>query len=105
MELPHSNSEFDLSFSVNEHNASTRLLEGKELQNLYKDELELIRNLIYARHGYKFKNPYFKSVFDSVEWYIPVSEDVNKDLTDIEQKNIELIKRYESRAKKITYER
>ncbi len=36
--------------------------------------------------------------FDRVEWYIPVSVDVTKELTELEKSNIEILKRYENHA-------
>lgn len=80
-------------------NASTTLLKTKDVENMYKRDLELIRNAIYARHGYSFKNRVMRFVFDNeVDWYIPVSVNVTNELTDLEKKNIELIKRYEKHA-------
>lgn len=86
---------------ITELNASTEELTSQDLENLRKGELEILRNLIYARHGYSFKNRKMRYFFDTqVDWYIPVSTDVRKKLTDIEQKNISLIKRYEQHAKR-----
>ncbi len=80
-------------------NASTKLLTKEEVENLYKTDLEIIRNTIYARHGYSFKNRKIRNIFDAyVDWYIPFSTDVSKKLTAVELKNIELIKRYEQHA-------
>lgn len=80
-------------------NASTTLLKKEDVENMYKRDLEIMRNAIYARHGYSFKNREMRDFFDQyVTWYIPVSIDVSKDLTEIEKKNIELIKRYEKHA-------
>ena len=80
-------------------NASTTLLKKTDVENMYKRDLEVMRNTIYARHGYSFKNREMRYFFDNyVDWYIPVSTDVSGELTDIEKKNIELIKRYEKHA-------
>jgi YARHG domain len=80
-------------------NASTHQLTSKDVENMYKRDLEILRNTIYARHGYAFKNRKMRDFFDIyVDWYIPVSTDVTKELTDLEIKNIELIKRYEKHA-------
>ena len=38
----------------------------------YKDskkDLELLRNLIYAKHGYKFDSPELKAIFSAFGWY------------------------------------
>ncbi|MCC6725309.1 MAG: YARHG domain-containing protein [Saprospiraceae bacterium] len=82
-------------------NASTKLLNKKDVENMYKGDLEVVRNAIYARHGYSFKNRKMRYVFDSaVEWYMPLYTDVRDKLTDIEKKNMDLLKRYEEHAVK-----
>ena len=90
-----------LSDAVFELNASTQTLKPSDLENLYKGDLEILRNTVYARHGYSFRNARIRSAFDqSVEWYMPVSADVTAQLTPLELKNIALIKRYEGHAEK-----
>ena len=80
-------------------NASNRLLKKEEVENMYKGDLEIIRNAIYARHGYSFKNRKSRYIFDSyVDWYMPVSTDIRAKLTSIELQNIDLLKRYEQHA-------
>lgn len=80
-------------------NASTTPLKKEDVENMYKRDLEVMRNAIYARHGYSFKNREMRYFFDNnVAWYIPFSTDVTKELTTLEKKNIELIKRYEEHA-------
>ena len=80
-------------------NASARLLKSSDIENLYKTDLEVIRNAIYARHGYSFRNLRMRDLFDyDVSWYMPVSANVSAMLTETEIKNIELIKRYEAHA-------
>ncbi len=81
-------------------NASNQLLASKDVENLYLADLEVLRNSIYARHGYAFRSARMRSVFESVPWYMPVSTNVEPYLTEIEKKNIELIKRYEKHAEK-----
>lgn len=82
-------------------NASKKLLTKADVENMHKGDLEIIRNSIYARHGYSFKNRRIRFVFDSfVDWYMPVSTDVSSELTEIEKKNIDLLKRYEQHAEK-----
>lgn len=75
--------------------ASQRLLKEKDVENLAKQELEMMRNEIFARHGYCFKKKHLREQFENKDWYIPNTVDVRKDLTEIETKNIFLIKRYE----------
>jgi hypothetical protein len=80
-------------------NASDVKLTKEDVENMYKGDLEILRNSIYARHGYSFKNRKIRYVFDKhVPWYIPVSTDVSKELTKLEEENIALLKRYEEHA-------
>lgn len=80
-------------------NASNVKLTDDDVANMYKGDLEILRNSIYARHGYSFKTRKMRYVFDNyVNWYIPVSTDVSKELTKLENENIALIKRYEEHA-------
>jgi hypothetical protein len=81
-------------------NASNVLLKSADVENLYKGDLEIIRNAIYARHGYSFQNRKMRYLFDQLNWYIPVSTNVTADLTEVEKKNIDLLKRYEKHAAK-----
>ena len=75
-------------------NSSTKKLTENNLKNLKKLELEILRNTIYARHGYTFKKKSYRQFFDSVEWYIPVSENVDAKLTALEKANIKLLERF-----------
>jgi hypothetical protein len=78
--------------------ASTRLLTEDDVNNAYKEDLRIMRNEIYARHGYSFKLKDMRQHFDFETWYMPFSTDVRKKLTPIELKNATLIKRYEKYA-------
>lgn len=80
-------------------NASNTLLTKMDVENLKKGDLLIIRNTIYARHGYSFKNRPLRVFFDSQNWYIPVFANIKNEFTDIEKKNIELLLRYEKNAK------
>lgn len=85
----------DVIFTIN---SSTKLLTEEDIKNLKKLELEILRNTIFARHGYTFKKKSYRQFFDPVDWYIPVSADVSKDLTSIEKENIKLLERFEKYA-------
>ncbi len=75
--------------------ASERLLTASELRNLSNEDLKIMRNEIFARHGYIFKTNDMRTYFQNQDWYTPQYSNVNSMLTNIEQQNIELIKRYE----------
>lgn len=89
-----------LTADAGKFNASKKLLRKEDVENMHRGDLEVIRNAIYARHGYSFKNRRMRYVFDSVEWYMPVNTDVSKELTAIELQNIDLLKRYEQHAER-----
>jgi len=75
--------------------ASTRLLTEKDVENLRNEELRIMRNEIYARHGYSFKLADMREYFDKQDWYMPVAVDIAHQLSKLEQSNAALIKRYE----------
>lgn len=79
-------------------NASIQLLRSEDVENMYRRDLEVLRNSIYARHGYIFKDKQMRFFFDRVDWYMPVSADVSGQLTEVEKQNIALIQRYEKYA-------
>ena len=75
--------------------SSSRALTEKDVENLKNEELRLMRNEIYARHGYSFKLADMREHFDKLDWYMPMAVDITNKLTKIEKANAELIKRYE----------
>lgn len=84
---------------IREINASKTLLKKEVVENLTKADIFILRNSIFARHGYAFKDKKLRQFFDQEEWYMPVFADVTKDLTELERKNIDLLSRYETNAK------
>ncbi len=74
---------------------SERYLTHDDVAGLSKRQLRLMRNEIFARHGYIFKSQDLIDHFNAQSWYTPVSRDVTHELSDIEIKNIDFIKRYE----------
>ena len=79
-------------------NGSTQKLTEKQLKNLHKLDLEIIRNTIYARHGYSFANRGARQFFDYVDWYVPLYTNVEDKLSPIEKDNIALLKHFEKYA-------
>lgn len=83
---------------ITEINASSTALSKEDVENLKKVDIMIIRNTIYARHGFSFKDPNLRSFFEAQEWYMPVSTNIQKDLTPLEKANIKLLMRYEKIA-------
>lgn len=60
------------------------------------DELRIMRNSIYARHGRYFKDPVLRDYFNAQSWYKPYRDEVpNEDLNGYEKKNVEFLKSHE----------
>lgn len=71
-------------------------LTNDELRNLSKDTLAFMRNEIFARHGYIFKDDPFKKYFESKSWYRGTKDSVSEsELNNYEIENIKLIKQFE----------
>lgn len=79
-------------------NASLSRLTEAQLKELNKLDLEIIRNSIFARHGYSFKKNSVRRFFEYNSWYVPVSNNVDNQLTPIEKANIALLTRMEKYA-------
>jgi len=57
-------------------------------------DLKLIRNEIYARHGYVFDSVDLQHYFETQTWYVP-DESYNGELSEIEKHNVDLIQSLE----------
>ena len=78
--------------------ASSRKLTEDDLAGKTKKELELLRNSIYARYGYKFKRDDLAEYFSQFQWYTPITSDMSEVYTmmnDVERYNIQFIKKHE----------
>lgn len=77
--------------------ASTRLLTTTELGKYNSHELRIMRNEIFARHGYIFQTGgEMANYFKQQSWYSPKFSNVDNLLSDIEKQNIATIKDVES---------
>jgi hypothetical protein len=59
-----------------------------------RKQLRIIRNELFAFHGYRFNAPDLRNYFEKKEWYKPsdlTSEQILNQLTEIEKHNISLI--------------
>lgn len=66
-----------------------------DLRYKSKDEVAMIRNEIYARHGYVFNTEPYKSYFESQEWYAPNYNFDDSLFNAIEKANKDFIVEYE----------
>lgn len=60
-----------------------------------KADYRILRNAIFARHGYIFKSADLAEYFSRFSWYTPQYSDVNSMLSSIEQDNVATLKRLE----------
>jgi len=74
---------------------SERNLTLNDIAGKTKWQLKIMRNEIYARHGYIFQSSDLKNYFNKQPWYYPGYNDVTNMLSDIEKSNVNMIKSYE----------
>jgi hypothetical protein len=84
---------------------SQRLITGYELQGMSGQDLELMRNEIYARHGWVFRRPDLRRYFESQPWYRPNQDGlanrmVEAGLSGVERRNVQIIQEQEKRLKR-----
>ena len=78
----------------------TQYISYAELSAFSRHDIMLMRNEIYARHGYNFQNEEVRDYFMSKDWYYPV-EGVNsstfgvENMNECERANLETIVSYE----------
>lgn len=89
---------FYYNWSCFKVNASKDKITKEFAENLSKADIFILRNSIYARHGYSFKNRQLRLYFEDYNWYMPVFTDVKKSFTKIELANIDLLLLYEENA-------
>ncbi len=78
---------------------STRRLTYADITGKSKRELRMMRNEIYARHGYRFAKYELQTHFEKKLWYKPTTTNganlYKNHFTQIERENVKLIKQYE----------
>lgn len=64
---------------------------------LTNDECKLLRNMIYAKYGYSFKNEKLDRYFSTYEWYSKNPNYNDNMLTETDKANVSLLSEYEKR--------
>lgn len=78
--------------------ASSKELTEKDIEGLSKSELRVLRNSIYARHGYTFKDKNLTDFFSQYSWYKATSTDmeaITSQMSEVEKSNVEFIHKHE----------
>lgn len=73
-------------------------LSESDLSEYSSRDLRIMRNEIYARHGYSFKSADLQDHFSAQAWYNPVSQDAElaySKMTAIERSNVDTIRKEE----------
>ena len=71
-----------------------RILTNEEIKRLSVEDRDILRNEIFADHGYKFKTEKWINYFENKDWYHPRFDNVDNLLTAIEKANIDNISKY-----------
>lgn len=73
-----------------------RYATNEDIAGLSSDEIRIMRNSIFARHGRYFNDPVLQEYFNSQSWYHPYRKEVpTQELNEYERKNIEFLKKHE----------
>jgi hypothetical protein len=83
---------FTLSFDMCLYKIyNNELLTKNEIEKFDEWELHKLKNMVFAKHGYKFKSHYLQAFYHLFAFYQGKYADVNQLLTPIDKKNLELI--------------
>lgn len=74
---------------------SQRRVEYSDIADMSLADRRILRNAIYARHGYIFKSDDLREYFSQFSWYTPRYTDVTGQLSELERDNVMFIKSYE----------
>ena len=77
---------------------STEPITRALLNGLFVEDVQKMRDEIYARHGKVFKNEWTQKYFASFDWYKPDPKFTDASLSAIEKQNLTTIAAYEKRA-------
>ncbi|HEY6231478.1 MAG TPA: YARHG domain-containing protein [Pyrinomonadaceae bacterium] len=74
-----------------------RLISEQMLHGLSLNELRLLRNEVYARHGRQFQAQWLQQYFWNQPWYQPDDNFKDEELTGADKTNVETIVAYENK--------
>ncbi|MCD8148309.1 MAG: YARHG domain-containing protein [Clostridiales bacterium] len=78
--------------------SAERCLEASDIENYSHDEIQLIINGIYARHGREFHTQENINYFSEQDWYDPISgktdEEIVREFNEFERTNVKLLCEY-----------
>jgi YARHG domain-containing protein len=74
-----------------------KLISEQMLHGLSLNELRLLRNEVYARHGRQFQAPWLSQYFFGQSWYQPNENFKDEDVSGSDKTNVETIVAYEKK--------
>jgi hypothetical protein len=74
-----------------------KVISEQMLHGLSLNELRLLRNEVYARHGRQFQAPWLSQYFFSQPWYQPNENFKDEDVSGPDKQNVETIVAYEKK--------
>ena len=80
----------------------SKQINSNDLKYKSRKELRYIRNAIFAKYGYIFKDKKLNKYFSRFEWYTPKTVNVNQFLTEYDKTNLKLIRSYEEKIQRAT---
>ncbi len=80
----------NIPYDENSENANVVVVSG-----ISSEELDIMRNEIFAEYGFIFKTDKWKQYFEAMPWYKPQYENVDSFLTEIDKHNIKFILNYQ----------
>ena len=86
------------SSASDDYNLSSHRLTEEDLYGKSNRELEILRNMIYARHGYRFKRDDLYNYFSQFSWYHAETSDMSvayNRMSETEKYNVDFIKKHE----------
>jgi hypothetical protein len=77
---------------------STELVTDESLGALFAEDIRILRNEIYARHGRIFKDKTLQQYFETQAWYHPNPDFKDEMLNEVETQNLAKLKEAEETA-------
>lgn len=72
-----------------------KVLDLRNLKELSRRDLRILRNTIYARRGRSFRSPIISSYFYAMNWYDPKESFKESMLKNVDRKNIRIVRSLE----------
>jgi hypothetical protein len=75
------------------------------INGISSEDLDVMRNEIFAEYGFIFKSPKWKAYFEAKPWYKPQYDNVDQFLTETDKANIKFILEYQRLHKNLQVQR